>query len=171
MSCRIISRLIYGVTGSLTFRINGRLICGKCGNYFRIKHRHYKACWECRDGYKKPDPCKNSYIYETARDWHVKEIMRMALNKRRDVVETVNGIIDRVVKDEKRKERVKTAVTEFGRMPAEQLVTDDEDFLLVIKAIRFFPDYHIDAELVDGSRMEMELKPCWPEERKVRRRG
>ena len=97
--------------------------------------------------------------------------MRMALNKRRDVVETVNGIIDRVVKDEKRKERVKTAVTEFGRMPAEQLVTDDEDFLLVIKTIRFFPDYHIDAELVDGSRMEMELKPCWPEERKVRRRG
>ena len=87
------------------------------------------------------------------------------------MVKTVNGIIDRVVKDEKRKERVKTAVTEFGRMPAEQLVTDDEDFLLVIKAIRFFPDYHIDAELVDGSRMEMELKPCWPEERKVRRRG
>ena len=37
--------------------------------------------------------------------------------------------------------------------------------------IRSFPDYHIDAELVDGSRMEMELKPCWPEERKVRRRG
>ena len=35
----------------------------------------------------------------------------------------------------------------------------------------FFPDYHIDAELVDGSRMKMELKPCWPEERKVRRRG
>ena len=34
--------------------------------------------------------------------------------------------------------------------------------------IRSFPDYHIDAELVDGSRMEMELKPCWPEERKRR---
>ena len=145
-----------------------KLICGKCGNYFRIKHRHYKVCWECRDGYKKPDPCKNSYIYETARDWHVKEIMRTALVERPYVVKTVNGIIDRVVKDEKRKERVKTAVTEFGRMPAEQLVTDDEDFLLVIKAIRFFPDYHIEAELVDGSRMEMELKPCWPEERKRR---
>ena len=75
------------------------------------------------------------------------------------------------MKYEERKERVKTAVTEFGRLPAEHQVTDDEDFLLAIKAIRFFPDYHIDAELVDGSRMEMELKPCWPEERKVRRRG
>ena len=21
-----------------------KLICGKCGNYFRIKHRHYKMC-------------------------------------------------------------------------------------------------------------------------------
>ena len=145
-----------------------KLVCGKCGNYFRIKHRHYKMCWECRDGYKKPDPCKNSYIYETARDWHVKKIMRTALGDRPDVVKMVDGIIDRVVKDEVRNERVKTAVNEFGRMPAENLVTDDEDFLLAIKAIRFFPDYHIDAELVDGSRMEMELKPCWPEERKRR---
>ena len=73
-----------------------------------------------------------------------------------------------MVKDETQKERVKTAVAEFGRMPAEQLVTDDEDFLLAIKGIRFFSDYHIDAELVDGSRMEMELKPCWPEEMKRR---
>ena len=71
--------------------------------------------------------------------------------------------------DDGRRERVKAAVAEFGRMPAENLVTDDEDFLLAIKAIRFFPDYHIDAELVDGSRMEMELKPCWPEERKKRK--
>ena len=61
---------------------------------------------------------------------------------------------------------MKTAVDEFGRMPAEHLVTDDEDFLLAIKAIRFSPDYHIDAELIDGSRMEMELKTCWPEERR-----
>ncbi len=62
--------------------------------------------------------------------------------------------------------RVKAAVTEIGRLPAEQLVSDDEDFLLTIKAIRFFPDYHIEVEQVDGSRMEMELKPCWPEKEK-----
>ena len=99
----------------------------------------------------------------------MKEIMRTALGGRPDVVKMVSGIIDRVVKDEARKERVKTAVAEFGRLPAEQMITDDEDFLLAIKAIRFFPDYHIDAELVDGSRMEMELKPCWPEERKKRK--
>jgi hypothetical protein len=49
------------------------------------------------------------------------------------------------------------------------LFSDDEDFLLAIKAIRFFPDYHIEAELVDRSRMEMELKPCWPDERKKRK--
>ena len=94
--------------------------------------------------------------------------MRRALSERTDVVKTVNGIIDRVVKDEARKEKVKTAVADFGKLPAEHLVTDDEDFLLAIRAIRFFPDFHIDSELADGSRMEMELKPCWPEERKRR---
>ena len=66
---------------------------------------------------------------------------------------------------------MKTAVLEIKSLPAEQLVSDDEDFLLMIRNICFFPNYHIEAELVDGSRMEMELKPCWPEERKVRRRG
>ena len=29
----------------------------------------------------------------------------------------------------------------------------------------------VDYRLSNGSKMEMELKPCWPEERKVRRRG
>ena len=100
----------------------------------------------------------------------MKELMKTALNNRPDVVKNVVRIIDRVVKDEERRERVKAAVADFGRLPAEQLVTDDEDFLLAIKAIRFFPDYHIEAELVDRSRMEMELKPCWPDKEK-RRRG
>ena len=54
--------------------------------------------------------------------------------------------------------------------PSEQLVSDDEDFLLAIKAIRFFPDYHIEAELVDGSKREMELKPCWPDKEKRRKK-
>ena len=149
---------------------SSRLVCGKCGNYFRVKHRHYKACWECRDSYKRPDPCKNTYIYETAREWHIKEIMKTALNKRPDVVKNVGRIIDRVVTDDERRERVKAAVAEFGRMPVEQLISDDEDFLLAIRAIRFFPDFHIEAELIDGSRMEMELKPCWPDKEKRRRK-
>lgn len=72
--------------------------------------------------------------------------------------------------DDGRRERVKAAVAEFGRMPAEQLISDDEDFLLAIRAIRFFPDFHIEAELIDGSRMEMELKPCWPEKEKCWRK-
>ena len=63
----------------------------------------------------------------------------MDLGGRPDVVKTVNGIIDRIVKDEARREKVKTAVAEFGSLPAEHLVADDEDFLLAIKAIRFFP--------------------------------
>ena len=149
---------------------SSKLICGKCGNYFRVKHRHYKACWECRDSYKRPDPCKNTYIYETAREWHVKEIMKIALAERPDVVKNVVRIIEQVVKDPERREKVKAAVTDFGRSPAEHLVSDDEDFLLAIKAICFFPDYHIEAEMVDGSRMEMELKPCWPDKEKRRRK-
>ena len=37
------------------------------------------------------------------------------------------------------------------------MYSDDEDFLLAIKVIRFFPDYHIEEELIDGSSMEMAL--------------
>ena len=42
------------------------------------------------------------------------------------------------------------------------LIYDDEDFLLAIKEIRFFPENVIKAEMVDGSVEEMGLQPCWP---------
>ena len=71
---------------------SNRMVCGKCGNYFRHKHRHYRACWECRDSYRKENPCKNTFIYETAREWHVKELMRRVLVERPDVVRTLAGI-------------------------------------------------------------------------------
>ena len=76
----------------------------------------------------------------------------------------------RIVKDPERREKAKGAIAKIVTTPSEHLVSDEEDFLLAIKAIRFFPDYHIEAELVDGSRMEMELKPCWPDKEKRRRK-
>jgi hypothetical protein len=79
-------------------------------------------------------------------------------------------IIDRVVLDPERREKAKGAAADIVTTPSEQLVSDDEDFLLAIKAIRFFPDYHIEAELVDGSKMGMELKPCWPDKEKRRKK-
>ena len=93
-------------------------------------------CWECRDSYKKGDPCKNSYVYETARDWHVKEVMRMALRPK--VIKVLLEIIERTVKDPERREKVKASVRGFMKKPAENLISDDEDFLLAINEIRFF---------------------------------
>lgn len=148
---------------------SNRMVCGKCGNYFRHKHRHYRVCWECRDSYRKEDPCKNTFVYETAREWHVKEVMRRLLTERADVVSTLAGIIDGVIKDVDRRDKVKSAVKSIPIKPAAQLVSDDGDLLIAITAIRFFPDDHIEAEMVDGSRVEMELKPCWPDERKRRK--
>ena len=148
---------------------SNRMVCGKCGNYFRHKHRHYKVCWECRDSYRKENPCKNTFIYETAREWHVKELMRRVLAERPDVVRTLAGIIDGLIKDADRREQLRTAVNEFPETAAEQLFSDDEDLLMAIKEMRFFPDDHIEAELVDGSRVEVELKSCWPDERTRRK--
>lgn len=145
------------------------MACGKCGNYFRHKHRHYRLCWECRDSYRKVDPCKNTFVYETAREWHVKEIMRRVLAERPDVVRTLEGIIDRVIKDAERREKIKAALTGFPETPAEQLVSDDGDLLIAITAIRFFPDDHIEAEMEDGSTIEMELMSCWPDKRPRRK--
>lgn len=52
---------------------------------------------------------------------------------------------------------------------AEQLVSDDGDLLIAITAIRFFPDDHIEAEMEDGSTIEMELMSCWPDKRPRRK--
>ena len=137
-----------------------RLVCGKCGRTFSIKPRHGRVCWECRDSYRKEAPCKNTYVYEESRDWHVKEVMRRALKP--EVVEIFYGIVDRIVADAERQEQVKETVQGLLDMPAEDLISDDEDFLLAIKEIRFFPENIIKAEMVDGSVQEMALNPCWP---------
>jgi hypothetical protein len=44
------------------------------------------VCWECRDGYKKEGACKNTYIYEEARNVLVKELMAEVLGQRPGVV-------------------------------------------------------------------------------------
>jgi hypothetical protein len=63
--------------------------------------------------------------------------MRNALAEKPGVVETVIGMIDRIVMDPERREKIKEAVVKIETTPSEQLLSDDEDFLLVIKAIRF----------------------------------
>ena len=35
----------------------------------------------------------------------------------------------------------------------ENLIPDDDDLLMVIRSITFFPDNHIEAELIDGERI------------------
>ena len=137
-----------------------RLVCGKCGRPFSIKTRHGRVCWECRDSYRKEAPCKNTYVYEESRDWHVKEVLRRSL--RPELVESFLEIVEKKVKDPGRKDKVRQAVRGLLDMPAEDLISDDEDFLLAIKEIRFFPENRIRAELIDGSVEEMELNPCWP---------
>ena len=148
---------------------SNRMVCGKCGNYFRHKHRHYRICWECRDSYRKENPCKNTFVYETAREWHVKEVMRRVLEERPDVIRALEGIIDGVIKDDERRDKIRTTVTGLPETPAEQLLSDGGDLRMAIKAICFFPDDHIEAEMVDGSTMEMELMPCWPDKRPRRK--
>ena len=118
--------------------------------------------------YRKEAPCKNTYVYETARAWHVKEVMRRALKP--EVVEDFLGIIEKKVKDPERKEKVKEAVKGIMDKPAEALFYDDEDFLLATKEIRFFPENVIRAEMIDGSVREMALNPCWPEKERKRKK-
>ena len=134
-----------------------KLICGKCGNYFRIKTRHGHACWECRDSYKKEGACKGAFIYEEARRVLVNELMTEVLERRPDVVKKMKEIVGRVVTDTERREEIKRALSGM-----EQLVPDDEDLLLTIRSITFFPDNHIEAELVNGERISREMRPYSP---------
>ena len=44
----------------------------------------------------------------------------------------------------------------------ENLIPDDDDLLMVIRSITFFPDNHIEAELVDGEGISREMRPYSP---------
>ena len=137
-----------------------KLICGKCGNYFRIKKRHGHVCWECRDSYKKEGACKGAFIYEEARRVLVNELMLEVLGRRPGVVKKMKVIVGRVVTDPERREEIICNLDSFGG--AEAVIPDDEDLLLTIRSITFFPDNHIEAELVDGERISREMRSYSP---------
>ena len=87
----------------------------------------------------------------------VNELMTEVLERRPDVVKKMKEIVGRVVTDTERREEIKRALS--GK---EQLVPDDEDLLLTIRSITFFPDNHIEAELVNGERISREMWPYSP---------
>ena len=45
---------------------------------------------------------------------------------------------------------------------AEQLLPDDDDLLMVLQSIKFFPDNHIEAELIDGERISRKVRVYSP---------
>lgn len=94
--------------------------------------------------------------------------MRRALKP--EVVEDFLGIIEKKVKDPGRREKARQAVRGLMDKPAEDLISDDENFLLATKEIRFFPENVIKAELIDGSVQEMALNPCWPDREQKRKK-
>jgi hypothetical protein len=137
---------------------SSKLICGKCGRPFRIKTRHGHACWECRDSYRKVDPCKSAFIYEEARRMLVNEFAVEVL--RPGVIDKLKEIVGRVVADP---ERRKSIVCELdGFRNAEDYLPDDEDLLLVVRHITLFPDNHIEAELVDRERISRKMRSYSP---------
>ena len=70
-----------------------------------------------------------------------------------------------------RRVKVEWAGFEYaGDEPAEDLISDDENFLLATKEIRLFPENVIKAELIDESVQEMALNPCWPDREQKRKK-
>ena len=65
-----------------------------------------------------------------------------------------------MVTDPERREEIICYLDSFGG--AEAVIPDDEDLLLTIRSITFFPDNHIEAELVDGERISREMRSYSP---------
>ena len=83
--------------------------------------------------------------------------MLEVLKRRPDVVKKMKEIVGRVVTDPERREEIKRVLSGM-----EHPIPDDEDLLLTIRSITFFPDNHIEAELVDGERISREMRSYSP---------
>ena len=65
-----------------------------------------------------------------------------------------------MVTDPERREEIICYLDSFGG--AEAVIPDDDDLLMVIRSITFFPDNHFEAELVDGERISRMVRPYSP---------
>ena len=86
--------------------------------------------------------------------------MAEVLGQRPGVVKKMKEIIGRVVTDPERREEIKRVLS--GMRDAEQLLPDDDDLLMVLQSIKFFPDNHIEAELIDGEWISRKVRVYSP---------
>ena len=100
------------------------------------------------------------FFRQRSGDVLVKELMLEVLGRRPGVVKKMKEIVGRVVTDPERREEIICNLDSFGG--AEAVIPDDEDLLLTIQSIIFFPDNHIEAELIDGERISREMRPYSP---------
>ena len=87
----------------------------------------------------------------------VNELMLEVLGRRPGVVKKMKEIVGRVVTDPERREGITNLLSGL-----ENLIPDDDDLLMVIRSITFFPDNHIEAELIDGERISRKVRVYSP---------
>lgn len=141
---------------------SGKMYCGLCGNYYGVRPWHKKdRVWQCREKAKKGSQCSNTYIYDYAFRFQIKEIMLRILEANK-VLGVCLHLVNNIVKEEDRKNKALRYISTFVDREPETLLDGEDEYLLILERITIYPDDHIKIRLIDGLEIEHYLRPYSP---------
>jgi len=143
-----------------TSMLSSKIVCGKCGAKFgprpwHSNDKYRKIVWQCRNRWRKPNPCKTHNIHDKAFHYAVHDAARCMAEKRK-LAAVLTEILDEIVPDD-RAALIKDWIRSFKKKDIMRMPSDEEDLSLIIRRITVQPDKTLLFRFIDGSTLKRKI--------------
>ena len=139
-----------------------RIICGVCGEFFGTKPFHVTdKVWCCRERGRTGHTCKNTFVYDYALWYQLKQVMMMLIKQRADVVKTCVTLVSENVRDPDLRDKAVKYIRRMRRINPDRIDFGEEP-AYIIRDIIVYPDNEVRVVFIDDTSMELFLQRYTP---------
>lgn len=144
--------------------LSSKLECGVCGSMYTPRPWHSTSynnlVWQCRNRTKKGPKCPTHNVYDRLLHFVIHDAARAAAFKR-DVPQMVLDIVTTII-GEDRTDAVRQWVRTFQKKSAWEMLSDEDDLVLVLHRITVMPDKTLKIRWLDGKKSTYHLPKYCP---------
>lgn len=144
--------------------LSSKLECGVCGSMYTPRPWHSTSynnlVWQCRNRTKKGPKCPTHNVYDRLLHFVIHDAARAAAFKR-DVPQMVLDIVTTII-GEDRTDAVRQWVRTFQKKSAWEMLSDEDDLVLVLQRITVMPDKTLKIRWLDGKKSTYHLPKYCP---------
>jgi site-specific DNA recombinase len=140
--------------------LSSKLVCGCCGATFvprpwHSNDKYRKIVWQCRNRWRKPDPCKTNNVQDKALHYAIHDAARCIAEERK-LMSILTEILDNIVPSG-RFAAIEEWMRSFKKKDIMRMLSDEEDLSLIIRQIEVQPDKMLRFRFIDGSTVQRKI--------------